>query len=69
MRGSRSLTRLCRPWSGHGSDGFSAPGLSPDGFGLLVGASRKSFLGKVLGEPDAKSERRLWFVDLNLNPP
>ncbi|KAJ1483781.1 hypothetical protein T484DRAFT_1799114 [Baffinella frigidus] len=30
------------------------------GFAVLVGASRKSFIGKVIGEPDASSIRRAW---------
>eukprot|EP00283_Hemiselmis_rufescens_P018834 CAMPEP_0173462244 /NCGR_PEP_ID=MMETSP1357-20121228/66332_1 /TAXON_ID=77926 /ORGANISM="Hemiselmis rufescens, Strain PCC563" /LENGTH=189 /DNA_ID=CAMNT_0014429961 /DNA_START=129 /DNA_END=698 /DNA_ORIENTATION=- len=60
LRGSRSLTRLCRPWSGYGSDGYGLPGLPAEGFGLLIGASRKSFIGAVLKEKDAKSQRRVW---------
>jgi len=59
LRGSRALTQLCRPWSGEGN-GYAIPGVSSDGFGLLVGASRKSFIGKALGESDARSDRRLW---------
>jgi dihydropteroate synthase len=30
------------------------------GFPVLVGASRKSFIGHVLGDKDASGARRLW---------